>query len=106
MKYSPNRYYQYPVLRPDNDDYPDGRLETRVSKTDVPYCIRVDFTVQEPTIQAVIADGNARCAAMAYCSSTLYSFMEQADIGAYSLEISIPRDEVEGEVEVWYRPGT
>ena len=101
MRYDPNRYYQYPVLRPANDDYPDGVFETQVSRTDDPYRLRVDFTVQEPTIQAIIADGNARCAAMAYCSSTLYSVMEQAIIGAYSLEVSIPRDEVEGEIEVW-----
>ena len=100
VKYSPNRYYQYPVLRPNNDDWPNGELETFVEKA-ANNALRIRFQIEEPTIKNLIAQGKARCASMLYCISTLYSDMVMGDSGAMDLEIPVPHDMVAGEIELW-----
>lgn len=78
MRYRPNRQYLYPVLRPDADDYgTDAVFEAtcgfpQYDQSDGMVSISVRFDLNEPTLIHAVHSGKARCAAMVYCSSTLY----------------------------------
>ena len=100
VKYSPNRYYQYPALRPDNDDYPVGNITTFVEKQS-PNCLRLAFKIEDSTLQSLLDSGIARCGVMLYCSSTLYSDMVLGNPKDQVLEIPIPYDSIAGELELW-----
>ena len=78
MRYRSNRQYLYPVLRPDSDDY--GLEHTFIATCDPPeydpsdgmLSINIRFELNEPRISEAVQSHQAKCAAMVYCSSTLY----------------------------------
>ena len=102
MKYNPRRNYLYPVLRPFSDDYPSGSLKTEIqaSVTGKAVNISVNFEVSEPSIQDQISKGDAVCAAMLYCGSTLHREMIRAGSGSTRAYTSIPTDLLHGNVEL------
>ena len=78
MRYRSNRQYLYPVLRPDSDDYgAEHRLfatcdPPKYDQSDGMLSISVRFDLNELRIREAVNAGGAKCAAMVYCSSTLY----------------------------------
>lgn len=102
MKFNAKRNYLHPVLRPHSDDYPEGALGTslRVAIDKKEVNLEITFEVSEPSIQAHISGGNAICAAMLYCSTTLYREMLRAGTGSTTAETTICTDLLQGNVEV------
>ena len=88
MRYNPRRNYLYPVLRPFADDYPGGNLKTEIQANVVEKSVNVSviFEVSEPSIQDQVSKGDAVCAAMLYCGSTLHREMIRAGLGSTRAE--------------------
>ena len=102
MRYNPRRNYLYPVLRPFADDYPGGNLKTEIQANVVEKSVNVSviFEVSEPSIQDQVSKGDAVCAAMLYCGSTLHREMIRAGLGSTRADASISTDLLHGDVEV------
>ena len=106
MKYDPKRHLLHPVLSPNNDDYPDGELTTKVEVSpevepgkDVR--IEIQFQLNEPYLhQAVAEDGSAKCKAMIYCTSTVFRTDYEAAEGEFGIVVEIPESQLDGAVEV------
>lgn len=91
MRYSPNRNYLYPVLRPYSDDYESGKLTTDVDVEPVEQdvIVRIKFGVDEISILNQIKAGNARCVAMLYCHETLHREMLRAGKGQFAINAKV-----------------
>ena len=103
MKYNPRRNYLHPVLRPFSDDYPDGKLQTQITRSEVVneiLDITMAFEVSEPSIREQIDNGRAVCVAMLYCNSTLHRQMLSAGSGSLEISESIPTQFLRGNVEL------
>lgn len=103
MKYNARRHYLHPVLRPYSDDYPEGSLQTQITRTDIAdgmLNIAMDFDVSEPSILEQLDSGQAVCVAMLYCSSTLHRQMLSAGTGSLEISESIPTQLLRGNVEL------
>ena len=77
MRYDARRYYQYPILRPGSNDYPQGSLSTNVPTPIIDpeiheFKTSVEFRLSEPILENLIYSDQAICAAMLYCSKTLF----------------------------------
>ena len=77
MRYDAKRYYLYPVLRPGSNDYLQGSLSTDVPTPIIDPEIQefktsVEFHLSEPTLEKLLLNGQAICAAMLYNSTTLF----------------------------------
>lgn len=92
MRYSPNRNYLYPVLRPYSDDYESGELkiDVAVEPAEQDVVVRVKFDVAEISILNQIKAGDARCVAMLYCHETLYREMLRAGKGQLAINANVP----------------
>lgn len=101
MKYNPDAYTDYPVLRPHSSDYPSGSIKTELSQThdDKDLHIELSFEIDEPVIRKQIEKGDARCCAFLYCTGTCYSEMLTAD-GSTVISASVPLDRINGRVEI------
>lgn len=102
MKYVSKRNYLYPVLRPYSDDYEDAELKTEVTAgIDGAYInIAVDFHLNEESIRREVEAGNARCAAMLYCSDISHREMLVAEKGRFRLSKSVHSRMLVGRVEL------
>ena len=102
MKYNPNRNYLYPVLRPYSDDYPDGTLQTSVTvaANEESISLAISFEISEPSIHEEVVNGNASCAAMVYCGTTMYREMVVGKRGNPRLTRDIPLASLSGNVEL------
>ena len=101
MKYNPDAYTDYPVLRPHSSDYLSGSIKTELSQThdDKNLHIELSFEIDEPVIRKQIEKGDARCCALLYCSGTCYSEMLTA-AGGTTISASVPLGRLKGRVEV------
>ena len=102
MKYNPDAYLDYPVLRPNSSDYPDGRLATRLTRTpaDGNLDINLRFEIDEPAIHKQIEKGDALCCAFLYSRSACYSEMLRADKRSIVIAASVPLRYLAGRVEL------
>ena len=103
MKYNARRNYLHPVLRPYSDDYPEGNLQTQITRSEVAggmLNLAMDFEVLEASILEQINSGHAVCVAMLYCSSTLHRQMLSAGTGSLEISESIPTQLLRGNVEL------
>ena len=101
MKYNPDAYTDYAILRPHSSDYPDGRISTLLTRrSDEKYLhIEISFEIDEPMIRRQIEKGDARCCAFLYCTGTCYSEMLTAD-GTTVISASVPLNRLKGRVEI------
>ena len=102
MKYNPDAYLDYPILRPNSSDYPEGRLTTKLSRkhSNSRLDIALAFEVEEPAICRQIEKGDALCCALLYCRTTCYSEMLRADSGSIVVSASVPLGRLTGRVEI------
>ena len=102
MRYNPNAYIEYPVLRPHSSDYPDGRISTKLlyEREGDSLRITIEFEIAESGIQRQIDKGDAVCCAFLYCSTTRYSDMIIADEGKTTISILVPLAPLRGRVEL------
>ena len=103
MKYEPKRNYLYPVLRPYSDDYGDAKLQTVVAQPQTigrEVIITIDFIVNEESVRNQVTAGNAICAAMLYCRSTLHREMLTADRKSFRLRKSVAAEALVNDVEL------
>ena len=102
MKYNPDAYIDYPILRPHSSDYPDGRISTKLLQMRDGSNLRIElsFDIDEPEICKQTERGYAICCALLYCSSTSYSDMLKADNGATVISASVPLNRLKGRVEL------
>ena len=105
MKYDAKRHLLYPVLAPNNDDYPDGEFTTEVTLMPDPEpegtsTIEIKFLLDEPYLAQAVGQGQAKCKAMVYCTSTLHRSDHEALVGEFSISAAIPNAQLDGTVEV------
>ena len=102
MRYNPNAYIDYPVLRPHSSDYPDGQISTNlVQGRENDYLrINLSFDIEEPGILKQIEKGDAMCCAFLYCSNTCYSEMLTAAQSATSISNLTLLSRLKGRVEL------
>ena len=102
MRYNPNAYVDYPILRPHSSDYPKGHISTKLARMreDSNLHIRLEFEIDEPTILKQIEKGDATCCAFLYCSNTCYSEMLRADQGSTVISSQPPLSRLKGRVEL------
>ncbi len=102
MRYSANRNYLYPVLRPYSDDYASGELtiDVEVEPAEQDVVVRVKFDVSETSILNQIKDGNACCVAMLYCRETLHREMLRADKGQIAINAKVQGRMLVNDVEL------
>ena len=108
MKYNPDSYSEYPILRPNSDDYPDGQFATSLSLKEISESsnseaniqLRLDFSIDESAIENEIKDGDAICCAHLYCTATCYSEMLVANKGNFFVESLVSLGNVRGRVEL------
>lgn len=105
MRYRSNRQYLYPVLRPDSDDYGDAEFRTTLDQPEYDaeqgvLNLTLRFDLGERSLISAVRSGDARCAAMVYCGSTLQrlrleSTAEEPFIAKGSIPISLLKKEVQ-----------
>ena len=104
MKYDAKRHLLYPVLSPNNDDYPDGEFTTTLTPPVLDPEGTIAFTIQfhlkEPFLSQCVREGRAKCKAMIYCTSTLYRGDYEAPSGEFTISAKIPQEQLDGTVEV------
>ena len=102
MRYNPNAYVDYPILRPHSSDYPKGNISTRLIQTreDDNLRIRLEFEIDEPAIVKQVEKGDATCCAFLYCSNTCYSEMLRAGQGTTVISALTPLSRLKGRVEL------
>lgn len=103
MKYQSEHGFTHPVLSPESDHYPNGRFVTMLRKpepADENIMIVLDFEVQEPLLEKLISNGNARCVAMLYCRATLYQQTLQALNGEVQIRAEISTDLLRDTIEI------
>ena len=104
MKYDAKRHLLYPMLSPNNDDYPDGEFTTTVTppvlEPDGTIAVTIQFHLKEPFLSQAVREGQAKCKAMIYCRSTLYRVDYEAPSRESTISAKIPGDQLDGTVEV------
>ena len=108
MKYNPDSYSEYPRLRPNSDDYPNGQFLTKLIKEEFSQSggetdslrLKLDFDIDEPVIRGEVRDGDAVCCAQLYCATTCYSEMFIANTGEFFIEQAISLGNIRGRVEL------
>ena len=102
MRYNPNAYVDYPILRPNSSDYPDGGISTSLdwAREDDNLRIKLAFDIAEPRILKQVENGDATCFAFLYCSTTCYSEMLRADSCSTVISALTPLSNLKGRVEL------
>ena len=102
MRYNPNAYVDYPILRPNSSDYPDGSITTSLEweRYKDSLSTRLEFDFTEPEILKQVEKGDATCFAFLYCSTTCYSEMLRADSCSTVITALTPLSNLKGRVEV------
>ncbi len=103
MKFNPDAYASYPVLRPYANDYPSGEFTTGFKVTkhgDDGINLEISFNIAEPTVQEKVTSGMALCCAYVYCTATAFSQMLQAEPCTEHLSQTLALRNLYGRVEV------
>ena len=102
MRYNPNAYVDYPILRPNSSDYPNGDITTSLewARENSNLRTRLEFNIAEPGILKQIKKGDATCFAFLYCSTTCYSEMLRADSGSTVISALTLLSNLKGRVEL------
>ncbi len=104
MRFNPDAYTAYPILRPNSSDYLGGEFDAILHAADdcasKTLKFDLDFRISEPTVKSQVAEGNAICCAQVYCAATCYTTMLEANSSSMSIRAEIPRDFLRGLVEV------
>ena len=103
MKYQSEHGFTHPVLSPESDHYPNGQFTTTLIKpepTGDSIRIRLDFQLQEPTLEQLVSDGRARCVAMLYCRATLHQQTLQAHSGDTQIDDTISAELLRDAIEL------
>ena len=102
MKYNPNTYAPYPILRPNTSDYPTGNFTTEFNHEQQGESLRFDcvFVLKEEGILQLVEDGQAVCCVLVYCLSTLYTEVFKAAAGSLVVKEKIPLSKLNGNVEI------
>ena len=103
MKYQSEHGFMHPVLNPESDHYPNGKLRTKVLKPrrdNGRIFTTVEFDIEEPTLERLIAEERAVCIAMLYCRATLHQQTFRAEHGALTIEGSTDSDLLRDAVEI------
>ena len=108
MKYNPDSYSEYPRLRPNSDDYPNGQFLTSLIKEEFSQSggetdslrLKLNFNIDEPAISDEIKDGDAVCCAQLYCATTCYSEMFVANESEFFVEQDVSLRDIRGRVEL------
>ena len=103
MKYNPDSYSEYPILRPHSDDYPEAEFRAmlvKLSQDNDAIHLHLDFQVAETSIENEVRSGDSICCAHIYCGSTRYSEMVVANDGEFSVERLVSLKNIRGLVEI------
>ena len=102
MKYNPNTYAPYPILRPNASDYPGGSFTTELKHEQQDSNLRIEcsFTIEEASVKDLIQTGQAACCVLVYCRGALYTEVFRAPQGTFVVSEDIPSDNLIGYVEV------
>ena len=102
MKYNPNTYAPYPILRPNASDYPRGSFTTELKQEqqDVNLRIECSFTIEGASVKDLIQTGQAACCVLVYCLGALYTEVFRAPQGTFVIVEDIPSANLIGNVEV------
>ena len=102
MKYNPNTYAPYPILRPNASDYPGGSFTTEFKREQQDGNLRIgcSFKIDEPTMKDLIQRGQASCCVLVYCLGALYTEVFRAPQGTFVVAEDIPSANLIGNVEV------
>ena len=102
MKFNPNTYAPYPILRPNASDYPEGSFTTTLSQEQRENDLHVKcvFSISEPTIKERIVAGDAACCILFYCSATCYTEVFRAHPGTLAVSAIVSCDNLKGNIEV------
>jgi hypothetical protein len=88
MQFDVLRAFPYPVLRPGSDDYVDGEIQATVdfqeSDDGSQLTASVEFALSVPEIEALVADGKAKFAAVFACRDTYFRRSVMSDSKAFS----------------------
>ena len=102
MKYNPNTYAPYPILRPNASDYPLGSFTTDLKHVQQGSNLHLEcsFTIEETNVKDLIQTGQAACCLLVYCLGTLYTELFMASQGSLALATEIPLSRLIGNVEL------
>ena len=103
MKYDPDAYLDYPILRPNSSDYPSGSISTYLrppTSSDGSLNFELSFDITEPAITKLIEKEDAACCALLYCITTCYSQMLRASSGSTVVAAVVPLDRLSGRVAI------
>ena len=103
MKYTEDRRFLYPVLLPENNDFPNGSFEVSIPDkelTDDTLAFTLEFQLLEPSIEQAIAEGNALLGAVLYCQPTMFRNLVAVPKGEHRLPVALPRSRIHGKLEV------
>ena len=103
MKYDPDAYLDYPILRPNSSDFPNGKISTDLrppTYSESNLDLELAFDISEPAITRLIEKGDAVCCSLLYCIGTCYSQMLRADRGSTLVSASVPLDRLSGRVAI------
>ena len=106
MRYSPKRNYLYPVMRPYADDYGvSNEFKAVLREPDVDTAnglllVSLDYDIAPGSVLESVQSGDAVCAAMFYCASTLYRKLLKAELGERSVSGQIPLSAVGDQIEI------
>ena len=102
MKYNPNTYAPYPILRPNASDYPGGSFTTDLKHEQQGSTLQIEcsFTIEEASVERLIQTGQAACCILVYCLSALYTEVFRAPQGTFVVQEDILSSNLIGYVEV------
>ena len=102
MRYDPNKMWQYPVLRPESDDYPTSEFQATITvermKDSTALRIQADFALGDTDLRKLIEDRRAQYMVVTRCSKTYFRQMNSTF--DEKLTFNIPSDRVFGEIEL------
>ena len=102
MKYNPNTYAPYPILRPNASDYPGGSFTTELKHEQRDDNLRIEctFTIEEASVEKLVQTGQASCCVLVYCLGTLYTEVFRAPQGTFKVAEEIAVSSLVGNVEI------
>ena len=102
MRYDSNKMWQYPVLRPESDDYPTSELQVTVDvqrmKDSTALRTTVDFALGDGDLSKLIENHLAQYMVVVRCSKTY--FRQMTPTFSERLVFDIPANQVFGEIEI------
>ncbi len=102
MRYDPNKMWQYPVLRPESDDYPTSEFQATIDpqrmENSTALRVTVDFALGDANLSKLIEDRFAQYIILTRCSKTYFRQMNSTNSGRLIFDIA--GDRIYGEIEI------